>query len=73
MTLLLAGAILLTALAAIAVGKRWRPAIARVLAGVRLLSDKVAILDAWILANGEMSRPEALRRILKLAAMRMPA
>lgn len=46
MTLLLAGAILLTALAAIAVRKRWRPAIARVLADMRLLPDKLATLDA---------------------------
>jgi hypothetical protein len=39
--------------------------------GVRLQPDELELLDRWILANGEMSRPEALRRILRLVAMRM--
>ena len=40
--------------------------------GVRLQSDDLELLDAWIAANGEMSRPEALRRIMKLVAIRIP-
>ena len=41
--------------------------------GVRLQPDELELLDLWILANGEMTRPEALRRILKLVAIRMPS
>jgi hypothetical protein len=40
--------------------------------GVRLQPDELELLDLWIAANGDMSRPEAMRRILKLVAVRMP-
>jgi hypothetical protein len=40
---------------------------------VRLQPDDLELLDLWIVANGGMSRPEAMRRILKLVAMRVPA
>lgn len=36
---------------------------------VRLPPAELAVLDRWIAENGEeMSRPEAMRRILKLIA-----
>ena len=40
---------------------------------MKLAPDDLQLLDAWIAAQGEMSRPEGLRRIVKLVAMRMPA
>jgi len=41
------------------------------LVGVRLQPDDLELLDLWIEANGaDLSRPEALRRILRLVAMR---
>lgn len=39
---------------------------------VRLQPDDLELLDLWIGSNGDMSRPEAMRRILKLVAMRVP-
>ncbi|WP_313231138.1 hypothetical protein [Sphingobium yanoikuyae] len=43
------------------------------LVGVRLQPDDLELLDLWIAANDpDASRPEALRRILRLVAMRMP-
>ena len=51
---------------------RGRPATNATPVMVRLPPDDLELLDAWITANGEMSRPEALRRILKLVAMRTP-
>jgi hypothetical protein len=40
---------------------------------VRLQPNELELLDLWIAANGgEMSRPEAMRRILKLVAVRLP-
>jgi hypothetical protein len=42
--------------------------------GVRLQPDELELLDLWIAANDDgISRPEGLRRILKLVALRMPA
>jgi hypothetical protein len=43
------------------------------LVGVRLQPDDLELLDLWIAANDpDMTRPEAMRRMLRLAAMRMP-
>jgi hypothetical protein len=39
---------------------------------VRLQPDDLELLDLWIAANGNMSRPEAMRQILRLVAMRVP-
>jgi hypothetical protein len=39
---------------------------------VRLQPDELELLDTWIAAHEPMSRPEAMRRILKLVAMRVP-
>jgi len=40
---------------------------------VRLQPDDLELLDLWIKANDEQTtRPEAMRRILRLVAMRMP-
>jgi hypothetical protein len=50
-----------------------RPGQSGQLIGVRLQPDDIEFLDRWIKANGpEMSRPEAIRRILRLVAMRAP-
>jgi hypothetical protein len=38
---------------------------------VRLQPDDLELLDLWIDANGDMSRPEAMRQILRLVAMRL--
>lgn len=39
---------------------------------VRLQPDDLELLDLWIKANDDqMTRPEALRRILRLVAMRV--
>jgi hypothetical protein len=44
------------------------------LIGVRLQPDDLELLDIWIKANDEaLSRPEAMRRILRMVAMRVPA
>lgn len=44
-----------------------------VLVGVRLQPDDLELLDLWISeTDPDASRPEALRRILRLVAMRMP-
>jgi hypothetical protein len=53
--------------------KRKRPEQTGQLVGVRLQPDDLELLDLWIQANapGE-SRPEAMRRILRLVAMRVP-
>ena len=41
--------------------------------GVRLQPDDLELLDLWIKANGgDMGRPEAFRRILRMVAVRMP-
>jgi hypothetical protein len=41
--------------------------------GVRLQPDDLELLDLWIAANAQgESRPEAMRRILRLVAMRVP-
>lgn len=53
--------------------KRKRPGQAGTLIGVRLQPDALEALDLWIAANApDASRPEGLRRILRLVAMRMP-
>ena len=40
---------------------------------VRLQPDDLELLDLWITANDAgISRPEAMRRILKLVARRVP-
>lgn len=40
---------------------------------VRLQPDDLELLDQWIAVNGaDLSRPEAMRRILRLMAMRVP-
>ena len=40
---------------------------------VRLQRDDLELLDLWIKANlPESGRPEAMRQILRLVAMRMP-
>lgn len=40
---------------------------------VRLQPDDLELLDLWIAANDPaISRPEAMRRILRLVAMRVP-
>lgn len=49
-----------------------RPGQSGTLIGVRLQPDELDLLDAWIAAHEPMSRPEAMRRILKLVAMRAP-
>ena len=41
--------------------------------GVRLQPDDLELLDLWIRANDPaLSRPEAMRRILRLVALRVP-
>jgi hypothetical protein len=41
--------------------------------GVRLQPDDLELLDLWIKANDPaLSRPEAMRRILRLVAVRVP-
>jgi hypothetical protein len=41
--------------------------------GVRLQPDDLELLDLWIAANAPVeSRPEAMRRILRMVAMRVP-
>jgi hypothetical protein len=41
---------------------------------VRLQPGDLELLDLWIHANDEdLSRPEAMRRILRMVAMRVPA
>lgn len=43
------------------------------LVGVRLQPDDLELLDLWIAANDDtVTRPEAMRRILRQVAMRMP-
>ena len=40
--------------------------------GVRLQPDDLELLDLWIAANDPaLNRPEAMRRILRLVAVRM--
>ena len=40
--------------------------------GVRLQPDDLALLDLWIRENGPtISRPEALRQILRMVAIRV--
>ena len=52
--------------------KKVRPAQTGQMVGVRLQPDDLELLDLWIAANDPgMSRPEAMRRILKLVAMRV--
>ena len=42
------------------------------LVGVRLQPDDLELLDLWIAANDpKISRPEAIRRILRLVAFRI--
>jgi hypothetical protein len=51
--------------------KRGRPAVGATAVYVKLPPADLQILDFWISENGgEMSRPEAMRRILKLVAIR---
>jgi hypothetical protein len=53
--------------------KRGRPAVGAIGVYVKLPPADLELLDLWISANGRnMSRPEAMRRILKLVAMRVP-
>jgi len=41
--------------------------------GVRLQPEDLELLDLWIKANDPaLTRPEALRRILKMVAIRAP-
>jgi type II secretory pathway component PulC len=41
--------------------------------GVRLQPDDLELLDLWIKANNlDLSRPEAMRRILRMVAVRVP-
>jgi len=41
--------------------------------GVRLQPEDLELLDLWIKANDpDLSRPEAIRRILRLVAVRLP-
>lgn len=41
--------------------------------GLKLSKDDLELLDLWIAANApDVSRPEAMRRILRLVAMRVP-
>jgi hypothetical protein len=50
-----------------------RPGQSGALVGVRLQPDDLELLDLWIGANGaELSRPEAMRRILRMVAVRVP-
>lgn len=42
------------------------------LIGVRLQPDQLELLDLWRAANGDVSRPEAIRQIIKLVALRVP-
>lgn len=50
-----------------------RPGQSGALVGVRLQPQELELLDLWIAANDDgISRPEGLRRILKLVALRMP-
>lgn len=50
-----------------------RPGQSGTLVGVRLQPDDLELLDLWIVANDpDMSRPEAMRQILRLVAMRLP-
>jgi hypothetical protein len=52
---------------------RGRPAIGATGIYVKLPPSDLELLDLWIAANdAEMSRPEAVRRILRLVAMPMP-
>jgi len=53
--------------------KRKRPSQTGELVGVRLQPDDLELLDLWIKANApEIGRPEAVRRILRMVAMRVP-
>jgi hypothetical protein len=54
--------------------KRGRPSVGSIGVMVKLPPEDLEALDLWIAANapGE-SRPEGLRRILRLLAMRIPA
>lgn len=53
--------------------KRGRPAIGKgTPVQVRLQPDDLELLDLWIAANDpDSTRPEAMRRILRLVAMRL--
>lgn len=53
-------------------GGEQRPTHSGDLISVRLQRDELELLDLWIAANGDMSRPEAMRKILRLVAMRVP-
>lgn len=48
--------------------KRGRPAVGSTGVLVKLPPEDLELLDAWIAAHEPMSRPEAMRRILKLVA-----
>ena len=39
---------------------------------VRLQPADLELLDLWRAANSDVSRPEAIRQIIKLVAMRVP-
>lgn len=56
------------------VKRRGRPATGLgTLIGVRLQPNDLELLDLWIAANDKLlTRPEAVRRIIRQAAMRMP-
>ena len=64
---------LLTMIAIAGPRKRGRPPTGWTQVGVKMAPDDLELLDAWIAANGEMSRPEALRKILRLVATKMPS
>jgi hypothetical protein len=49
-----------------------RPGQSGALVGVRLQPDDLELLDLWIKANDPtLSRPEAMRRILRMFAVRV--
>jgi hypothetical protein len=53
--------------------KKGRPIVGSKGIMVKLPPDDLELLDLWIAANApEASRPEALRRILRLVALRHP-
>ncbi|MAF30475.1 MAG: hypothetical protein CL820_05250 [Croceicoccus sp.] len=51
--------------------KKQRPEAAGTMVGVRLQPDDLELLDLWIAAQDEhMTRPEAMRRVLRMVALR---
>ena len=53
--------------------KKGRPAVGSTGVLVKLPPDDLELLDLWIKATApDASRPEAMRRILRMVAMRVP-